>query len=867
MYAEDLKKDLPHKHRTISELITFINTKNETSASYNVFLGAGASATSGIRTGVKLVDEWRKQQFLKLNSENLEEYTAEKAKEWLSRNQMHWYNPQKEYSSLFERAFDLQRQRRTFVESEVRDKFPSLGYVYLIRLIEQRFFDTIFTTNFDDLINETFHQFSEVRPIICAHDSSIKNVTFTSHRPKIIKLHGDYLFDDIKTTLRETETLEKNTRDKFIELSKEVGLIIVGFAGNDRSIMDVLEFLVKDDSFIKNGIYWCLRKEDVVGEELRKLLWNDKVFWVEIEGFDQLFAEIYSELCSPDLPINNNFFNQHYQRVYDEYLQNDFLKNSQCRIISKHLTELEKDKNSNILTDLLRSITPFDEDSNDDIPIDDNLNTFENIQTFLQIQKLEKELNFTELISFVDDKIATIQNNDLKEKLLVRSFNAAKQLFDDKQALSIIERLIEIDSKYVRYYRLKAEVTEGLDEKIAILNEAISINPYSALTYVRKADALSDKSKILIGSEFEKITGDILDLLDQSILINPSINNEAWVLKFENILDFDKTKERNKRLLDIINDLKLQSPYSPIISKLALKFCKHNEERDFDNSDIIKLINENRLKFYPENNVENCIVLLDACRKFNEKEFLETYLEEFDSIKAVRNSSKYIYARANVIANSLANIPRAIETIRQYPNFDKKENLIFFLIDLLIDNEQFEEAKDYLSKYENRLSKEDILLLKTTYYDYQQKSQDALNCYSKMKRDKYETQRNSAHLSYLYLRNKDYKAAKRIAKEFLDQVSFNPKFGEVILNYEFASNKLGNNLHKERLESVLGNANSNKMVKAVCKKMLGDKSDALSYIKEHLSNDFQQATSIVNWAVFEDIKDDLINLRNELRAD
>lgn len=307
MFAEELKKQLPNKERSISELITFINTKNETSASYNVFLGAGASVSSGIRSGVQLVDEWRKHQFIKLNPEHEGDYRAEVAKDWLSKNQLGWYNPQKEYSSLFERAFDLPRQRRIFVESEVRDKFPSLGYAYLIRLIENRYFDTIFTTNFDDLINESFHQFSEVRPIICAHDSSIKNVTFNSHRPKIIKLHGDYLFDDIKTTLRETETLEKNTRDKFIELCKEVGLIIVGFAGNDRSIMDVLEFLVKDESFIKNGIYWCLRKHDVIGEELKKLLWTDKVYWVEIEGFDQLFAEIYSSLCGKELPVNTDF--------------------------------------------------------------------------------------------------------------------------------------------------------------------------------------------------------------------------------------------------------------------------------------------------------------------------------------------------------------------------------------------------------------------------------------------------------------------------------------------------------------------------------------------------------------------------------
>ena len=143
---------------------------------YNVFLGAGASVSSGIKSGVQLVEEWRKQQYLKLNVEHEGDYNPEFAKEWLSKHHLHWFNPQKEYSSLFEKAFDLPRQRRIFVESEVRDKFPSLGYAYLIRLIEKRYFETIFTTNFDESYKESFHQFSEVLPIISAHESSIKKI-------------------------------------------------------------------------------------------------------------------------------------------------------------------------------------------------------------------------------------------------------------------------------------------------------------------------------------------------------------------------------------------------------------------------------------------------------------------------------------------------------------------------------------------------------------------------------------------------------------------------------------------------------------------------------------------------------------------
>ncbi|WP_286206892.1 SIR2 family protein, partial [Escherichia coli] len=165
-----------------------------------------------------------------------------------------------------------------------------MGYAYLVELFESKFFDTVFTTNFDDLINEAFYQFSSDRPLLCAHDSSIKGVSITSSRPKIIKLHGDYLFDSIKSSLKETESLEGNTREKLTEFTKEYGIIFVGYAGNDSSIMDVLKHLLKQDDYLRNGVYWCVRQNDAIPPELIRLLGQEKVYWVEIEGFDELMA-------------------------------------------------------------------------------------------------------------------------------------------------------------------------------------------------------------------------------------------------------------------------------------------------------------------------------------------------------------------------------------------------------------------------------------------------------------------------------------------------------------------------------------------------------------------------------------------------
>lgn len=197
----ELKKELAIKERTINDISRYISNIHDNNPNYCLLLGAGCSVTSGINSGGSLVEKWRQEVYEMLFPED--SYDADKAKQKLSSEYGAWYDLRNEYSSLFEKKFDLPRQRRMFVEREVSGRKPSIGYAYLIRLIESSFFNTVFTTNFDDLLNEAFNIYSEKRPICCAHDSAINSITVTSKRPKIIKLHGDFLFDDIKSTLRE----------------------------------------------------------------------------------------------------------------------------------------------------------------------------------------------------------------------------------------------------------------------------------------------------------------------------------------------------------------------------------------------------------------------------------------------------------------------------------------------------------------------------------------------------------------------------------------------------------------------------------------------------------------------------------------
>ena len=277
--------NITSNERNTEHLIHLIVTRNGDVPNFSLLLGSGASSTSGVRTALTMIDEWRRLLFNRSRSDR-------SYQKWL--DSQYWYEHEDEYSLLFEAIYDQPAQRRVYVEECIKDAHPSWGYVYLTNLLSNRYFDVVFTTNFDDLINEACYLYSDgLRPIVAAHDSAIQGIRVTSGRPKIIKLHGDFLYDNIKNTLAELETLETNTKRKLNQFAQEYGLIVLGYSGRDRSVMDTLELILRDDNNYKQGVYWCLPHEAIISNRLESLLRRDRVHLVRIDGFDEFTAELH----------------------------------------------------------------------------------------------------------------------------------------------------------------------------------------------------------------------------------------------------------------------------------------------------------------------------------------------------------------------------------------------------------------------------------------------------------------------------------------------------------------------------------------------------------------------------------------------
>lgn len=719
------------KIKSEAELIFFIKNRiSDRIPNYSLLLGAGCSVTSDIGTGLDLVEKWKKEYFkLKFNSE---EFSNEKLNQHLE-TQTDWYMSDNEYSSFFEKIYHLPVQRRKFIQSQVDGKIPSIGYAYLVSLCDKnnKYFDTIYTTNFDDLINDSFYQFGQDRPILCAHDSSVKSLSTHTERPKIIKLHGDYLYDGIKSTNVETGSLTKNTEAKFREFSKDFGLIVLGYAGNDNSVMDCIESLLKDKEadFFENGIYWCVRKGDQISDKLLKLInITEKVFLVEIDGFDEFMAKVNSTVKN-DISILNEFNETKKEKIINSFVHDKYnlRKNS---IINRDITSLKK---KNTQKDILEYIIDFNNN--------DSLNTSLNDSEFKSLLNIDKSIK-SEDYSNAKSICMRLLNEET-------STDFKKKIFD---------RLISINTLLGSEYELEA---------IRCSDELIKIDEFESKYLVRKAYLFSDKVKRsdTLMEGYDKFQNEVfyLNTLSQSILdlikdeistsytldcakknilksieLNPSISNKANLI----LLDIYELEYKGKKLTKENREKIKQSAYNVInnfkVNKDSVRFFDlklhgfiHDGSVSYSKQVITELLDIRCTSRLSKQDALERMITTNMVQLHRKKG--GDYKRELDSIinsDAFKTSQSVHFDLAKLFYFSYINEDNNVarDLIGKLKSNEKSHMYHDMIIDIYCDVfDNIEEAKIYLEFIKNNISQPEYYLSKSGICLLERNFKDAIN--------------------------------------------------------------------------------------------------------------------------------------------
>ena len=273
------------------------------------FLGAGASASSGVPTAMDMIWQFKRALFISQNSSASDSSVDLSQAATRSRIDAHFESMGRmpspgapdEYAVLFELAYPAEADRRTVLDAALTGAKPSYGHMTLATLMRHDLIRLIWTTNFDTLIADACAKVFETTSALTSID--LESATSAHHSvtgerwPIEVKLHGDFRFRRLKNTADELRRQDANLRSSLVDSCRRYGLVVCGYSGRDDSIIDALDDAIKQDHAFPAGLFWLHCGEGPPLPRVANLLSRGASNGVEaalvrIENFDEILRDL-----------------------------------------------------------------------------------------------------------------------------------------------------------------------------------------------------------------------------------------------------------------------------------------------------------------------------------------------------------------------------------------------------------------------------------------------------------------------------------------------------------------------------------------------------------------------------------------------
>ncbi len=445
------------------QLDGFIDEVKEVSAGYHTrkfcfVLGAGASITSGIKSGQELVDIWDGE---------LQKRIPQEYSEWKKRLKITKDNKYSFYSQYYEERYKKHpRDGYNFLEKMMENAVPQIGYVILAHLLCKTSHNVVITTNFDHLTEDAVNYYMHTMPSVISHEFLAHYITEHITRPTIIKIHRDLLFDPANRT-DEIGKLHENWEKALSLIFKEYHPIFIGYAGNDKSLMNFLN--ENSDKFLNGDFcfpYWMLYNKDKLSGMADNFLKSSDGYLIRHNGFDEVLCYL-GDAFNYKLPSEEDFLNDPKSRYRT-------LSNSFNKFTEKAFNDDEHSETK--LTEAVQSIS----------------NQADLLKMYREVIIMNNEGKYEEALKLNKELIKLDPQNAMYHNSLGCTYSNLKH-FDD--AIAEYKTAIGLDPNNAEsHYNLATALYEMkcYDEAIAEYKTAIDLDPNDADLHNNFANTLSD---------------------------------------------------------------------------------------------------------------------------------------------------------------------------------------------------------------------------------------------------------------------------------------------------------------------------------------------------------------------------------------
>jgi hypothetical protein len=160
------------------------------------------------------------------------------------------------YAEAMEVAFKSQAERREFINRTFEGRPPSIEHHQLGQLLSRRVFKDALTTNFDHLLEIATSQACEEPVFVYPTQRALEGLRPIEQSPRIVKLHGDFLFQSLANTDAEMGGVGTSGMYQALKnLTLDTSLVVLGYAG-DSSVLKLLEDLAVRFERCVPSIWW-----------------------------------------------------------------------------------------------------------------------------------------------------------------------------------------------------------------------------------------------------------------------------------------------------------------------------------------------------------------------------------------------------------------------------------------------------------------------------------------------------------------------------------------------------------------------------------------------------------------------------------
>ena len=583
----------------------YVDFINNPDTQYIFFLGAGCSKSSGIPLASELAKEWyeglRKQttKFDKFNKKNTITNTKK-------------LDFGKFYFPIFEELFPTPLSQQKEIQRITNDDnvSPSLGYYVLASLMQNPQFNTIVTTNFDNLIQDALIYSGNKRALMITHQDLAKFIK-RDNTPLITKVHGDAHMHPFNNS-EDTKVIPQDLKGAIQSLFTNTKVICIGYGGNDESIADLLEGCSRIDQ-----VYWLNSSEpkNVKLSEWWKHL-SGKTYINEYD-FDKIMNVIKSKFTikAPD-------FNELARKLQDSY---DYA-------IKEEIEDIEQIDNKTALDYFILGNTYYAQKTFDKaveayqkvIEIDPkNANAHHNMgvaytklemyDNAMEIYQKAIEINPKDASAYYSEGVVYSKQNkhtkaieayqkaiEINPKDAASYYNIGVEYGNEKkydQAIKAYQKAIEIDPKMANAYYGKGFAygqQKKYDKAIEAYQKAIELNPKDANVYYSMGVDYGKQEK------YDKA----IEAYQKAIELNPK-DAESYTNLFEIQLfqEVSLSEDLEKKYVELFMDDKNQFIKFDMLKILTLI----NQNIDVDLEEWLGKYNDQTLNNWSFNDLDRWI--------------------------------------------------------------------------------------------------------------------------------------------------------------------------------------------------------------------------------------------------------------------